>query len=520
MYLQDSIPLDSTNQFSKLFLDYVKNVPALDDFYSSKPRIESFKSALETKAFPLENRVVLKQELKMQYAGFDISSAVDANLGLISNQKTFTVTTGHQLCLFTGPVYFLYKIISTIKLSTDLKFHFPDYNFVPVYWMASEDHDFEEISSFNLFGKKFEWKSQQTGAVGNLITEEIKQIIDLIPESKPLFEKAYLGYKTLSEATRYLVNELFGKYGLLVIDGNSSSLKSVFSTTIQNELVSRSNFLSVVETSQNLEKLGYSLQIKPREINLFYLGENFRERIVEENNVFKVLNTDLTFTKAEILELAQTNPEKFSPNVVLRPLYQEIVLPNLAYIGGPGELAYWLQLKSMFVKNKVDFPILMPRNFAMLINENQLSKLQKLGFEPADLFKDENQLKNQLIIKKQSKVWDESVYKEELTSLFNKIKREAIEIDKSLEGFVDAQRNEGFKVLDLISKKVKKTAELKEQEGIAQLLNLKQKLFPNQTLQERTDNFLNFSLKNPDFIKELLNLFQPLQFEFNIVVSL
>src|SRR5690606_7245616 len=150
----------------------------------------------------------------------------------------------------------------------------------------------------------------------------------------------------------------------------------------------------VSKTNEAINTLpsNYKIQVNPREINLFYLNKNLRGRILETDDLFGVLDTDIRWTKDELLAEVNEYPERFSPNVILRPLYQEIILPNLCYIGGGGELAYWLQLKSNFEAQKVTFPILLLRNSVLLITEKQKEKLNKLKVSVADLFLNQNDL--------------------------------------------------------------------------------------------------------------------------------
>ena len=164
-----------------------------------------------------------------------------------------------------------------------------------------------------------------------------------------------MNHQDLATATRFLANELFKKEGLVILDGESKSLKNLFIPYMNEELKNQSSFKTVSETNLKLTSDEYSIQVNPREINLFYIEDNLRERIIFENGKYKVNNTKIEFSQVEILAEVDKNPEKFSPNVILRPLYQEVILPNLCYIGGGGEIAYWLQLKSNFVKFKVRF---------------------------------------------------------------------------------------------------------------------------------------------------------------------
>ena len=519
MYIHTKIPLEKTGQFSKGFIQYIQNQDLIQNFFNTYPSIDNFKKIIEDRKFEDTSREILHEVIFDQYSQLDCSPSVRLAMESIKDQKTFTVTTGHQLCLFTGPLYFIYKIVTTIRLSRKLKESYPDYNFIPIYWMATEDHDFEEINHFYLFNKRFAWQTNQEGAVGRFNTLEIKDIFESIQDKLPLFEASYLQNKTLGESTRSLINELFGDHGLLIIDGDSKKLKERFKEVIKADIFENLAFNHVSTATKELEDLGVEPQIQAREINFFYLDGNIRERIIKDKEQYKVLNTELRFSREELQDLINSSPESFSPNVALRPLYQEIVLPNLAYIGGPSEVVYWLQLKSFFEASKVDFPMLVPRNFALVVNKAQHEKLNKLHIEMEDLFQDEKRLKESYLNNNYSPVLDAPMYEEQFTAIFDEIKSKAIAVDKTLELFVEAQKREAFKILGNIDKKLVRALENKESEGVNQVLNLHSKLFPDGSLQERRDNFLNFYLNKPDFVETLLQLLDPLDFQFNILVE-
>src|SRR5699024_3444682 len=164
------------------------------------------------------------------------------------------------------------------------------------------------------------------------------------------------------------------------------SLKREFIPYIKRELLDQSGYKNIQKTVNRLADQEYTIQVNPREINLFYLNEHSRDRIIREDNLYFLHETEKRFTENEILEEVKNHPENFSPNAVMRPLYQEVVLPNLAYIGGSGELAYWLELKQYFKSEEVVFPVLMLRNSALLITPLQDRKREKLGRSQLDLF--------------------------------------------------------------------------------------------------------------------------------------
>ncbi|WP_421874648.1 bacillithiol biosynthesis cysteine-adding enzyme BshC [Marinoscillum sp.] len=513
----ETVNFDETECFAPIFLDYINQQDALKPFYNAFPSIENFDELIKTRRLSDDHRAILVHVLNRQYGALDNHEAVDFNIHSLGNDKTFTVTTGHQLNIFTGPLYFIYKIVTVINACKALKAKYPDYHFVPVYWMASEDHDLEEISHFHLFGKDYKWETDQKGPVGRMKPHSLNSVIDQLPEEVPLFEQAYLDHDTLADAVRYYVNELFGDQGLVVLDADNPKLKRLFSSVIEREIFENTSNGLVEQKSQELDAAGYKNQAFSREINFFYMEKGLRERIVKEGDQFKVLNTDKVFSAAEMEALIKTNPECFSPNVIMRPLYQETILPNLAYCGGPAEVAYWLQLKGVFDHYKTFFPALLPRVFSMIVNKANEKKVEKLNLTSKDIFKSAHVLKEEYLKKHGENGFGLEEERAELAKVFEKIKSKAETIDGSLTGFIGAEGAKGFKSLDNISKRLKKAEENNNETAMSQIDNIKDKLFPNGGLQERHDNFLNFYLNHPEFIQELLEKFDAFDFRFHVL---
>lgn len=510
-----AISFEKTNQFSKIFLDYVNCQGNLTEFYDLFPTLDNFERQIQQKiSFPKENRQILYQSLQKQYQ--HLAKKPQIVLDLLLNERTFTVTTGHQLNIFSGTLYFHYKILTVIKTAQILRKKYPNYNFVPVYWMASEDHDFEEINNFRLFGKKYEWESKEKGAVGRFKTEGLQNVISQTAEMSPLFVDAYQKHANLADATRFYVNELYASQGLLVVDGDDQDLKKIFSPVIKQEILQQISLPKVQESSEKLKEKGYSAQVFPREINLFYLDNQIRERIVAEKDRFSVLNSNISFSRAEIEAEIENNPQKFSPNVILRPVYQEMILPNLSYTGGPGELAYWFQLKAVFENFAVPFPMLLPRNFALILQKNDTAKMQKLGISIEDLFLGADQLKANFLAKNLQNPVDLSEESHFLEEIFEKVSQKAEKIDITLKKSVQAEfQKTKTNVLNL-EKKIRKAEENKHETSLSQIQNLSEKLFPKGDLQERTDNFLNFYLNDQNFLSDLLESFDPFDLRFQV----
>ncbi|ESU22357.1 hypothetical protein FEDK69T_23420 [Flavobacterium enshiense DK69] len=524
----DPISYQNSGYFSKLIVDYLNQEPEVQSLYHRFPTLENFRLQAEEKAnhFSENNRNVLANALVKQYSGFEISQASKANIALLKDNKTLTITTGHQLNLFTGPLYFLYKIISAINLAKQLKAAYPEFNFVPVYWMATEDHDFEEINYFNFKDKKIQWSRESAGPVGRLSTDGLKNVFEAFSKElgigdnssslRELFENAYLSHANLTDATRYLANELFKDHGLVIIDGDDVALKRLFVPYAKQELLEQTSFTKVSETIKEFKN--YTVQVNPREINLFYIEDNLRERILFEEGIYKINNSKLTFSESELLSELENNPEKFSPNVILRPLYQEVILPNICYIGGGGELAYWMELKSMFEVNNILFPILLLRNSVLLATEKQAAKADKLNLNWSDLFSKQHDLLNQKTAEFSNFNLDFSEQKAFLKQQFEKLTDIASQTDKSFLGAVKAQETKQLKGLDSLEKRLLKAEKRKHSEELVRISTLQNELFPNQSLQERKANFSEFYLEiGPKLVSELLENLDPLSNTFQVI---
>ena len=506
-----TISFEETKQFSKLFLDYINGETKLRSFYAYAPEIDSFKQAIADKGKENTNRQLLVEVLLEQHKTLTNNALSIQNIQLLKDSKTFTVCTGHQLCLFTGPLYFIYKIISTINLAEALKKKYPENNFVPVYWMASEDHDFDEIASIHLFGKTLTWETNGGGAVGRLNTDslsplvaELNQILGTSENAKDLgelFSEAYLKNNSLAAATRSLVHHLFADYGLVILDADDARLKSEFVDIIKDDISNTTNFKIVNQTIAELEKIGHKAQVNPREINVFKLSENSRERI--ESATSEVLNL---------------SPEVYSPNVVLRPLYQQKILPNIAYVGGPGELAYWFEYKAMFDHHGINFPILMPRNFALLSDEKTSQQLQKLGLTIQDLFKDLDALTKEFVSKNATSDVSLKVQEIQLVQFYKELAEKVSAVDPTLKASVEAEAQKALAGLKNIENKLLKSEKQKQETNINQIKKLKDKFLPEGILQERYDNFAPYYLKaGKQFIPDLKAAFDPFDFKLMIL---
>tara|TARA_R110002072_G_scaffold282761_2_gene445922 strand:+ start:15001 stop:16587 length:1587 start_codon:yes stop_codon:yes gene_type:complete len=490
---------NNLGQANEQHLNLVYNQDAYSKFINHTFSLTNVELQIQEKKqeFNKEKRTLLVNSLLKQYENVQESSLSINNIKLLKNENAFTVTTGHQLSFFSGPMYFVVKILHVIKLSEQLKKQYSDFQFVPVYWMATEDHDFEEVQSMRLFNKEFTWETDQEGPVGRFDLdgfEEVKKEIgemfrDEGAEIHSLL-KAYDG-KNFTEATRNLVHFLFKSYGLVIIDGDDSALKIQFSTVVKKELLEGFSFSEIERTNKELVTEGAKIQVKAREINLFYLKKGLRSRIISENNQYNIQGEG-AFTETEIMDELEKHPERFSPNVILRPLYQELTLPNLAYIGGTSEISYWLQLKGVFDAVNCVYPLIGVRNSIVWIESVTAKKKSKINLHLEDIFKTKDQLKKEYVEKNSGDTLDFSSLENALKTLQLEVKSTILANDPAMDAFSSAENARLAKQIDGLKAKMTKISKSKHQVAMNTIDQIKDKLFPDGKMQERVHNFFSF----------------------------
>lgn len=527
------LPYPQVPQLAKTDVAYAIGDPRLRPFYTYEPVLAGLEHALEQRAKTPGPRTELVQVLREQYQALPQLSPVQANLEALLQEDTFTVTTAHQPSLFLGPLFFLYKAVTTINLAETVQRNASNgRRIVPVFVLGSEDHDLAELNSIQLFGKKLTWESTEQGAVGSMPTAgltdvlaELKTILGESEAAQSLFarvEQAYTQAPTLAAATQALLHDLFGRYGLVVVDMNDARLKRHFIPVMRAEILEQPAYRIVNETNARLQAVGFKTQAVPREINLFYLQPGSRERITQlaggPTITYQVLNTELTFSQEELLAELEQYPERFSPNVVLRPLFQETILPNLAYVGGGGELAYWLERKDLFAHFDLPFPVLIRRNSVLWLDRETGKKLGKLHFTALQLFDDTESLIRTFVAARADGEVDLTAELRALHEIFDRITQKAQAVDPTLEKAVRAEEVKYAGGLEQWQSRLVRAEKQKHEVAINQLRALKEKLFPANGLQERTDNFLPYLLKYGDgFMDTLKENLDPLEAGFVIL---
>jgi bacillithiol synthase len=522
-----SLHYNKTGYFSTIVTDYLQQAGALRPFYTHLPNLKGIEDAIEARKKFTNHRALISSELEKQYAGIQTTEPVKKNIQLLLSENTFTITTAHQPAIFTGTLFFIYKILHTIKLAAFCKEQLPQYNFVPVFYMGSEDADLDELGKIYLSNEKIVWDTKQTGAVGRMNSKGLEKIIARIegelsvqPYGKELIQllkDCYLNSADIQTATFKLINGLFAEYGLIVLIPDNGNLKKVMHTVFEEDILNQNPSVIVGQTINNLSE-HYKVQANPRAINLFYLKVDKRERIELRGAKYEVLNSKLSFTKDELLKELNDYPERFSPNVILRGLFQETILPNILFIGGGGELAYWLELQDLFTNYKVPYPVLVLRNSFLIVEKKWKEKIAKLGFDIKDFFQPEQQLLTVLVTRNRN---GELKLENELTSvqqLYKLLKEKAANIDKTLQQHIDALEAKAIKPLHELEKKMLRAEKRKYEDQQRQIHVIKSALFPLNNLQERIENFMPYYAKwGVDFISMLYKNSLALEQEFIVL---
>lgn len=496
------LPFESTGYFSKIVEAYLQQHENIRPFYLHEPNWQGVETSMLSRDRHPVNREVLTEALLQQYDGQENTEAVFRNIALLKDSATYTITTAHQPNLFTGPMYFIYKILHVIKLAESFSAKYPDKKFVPVFYMGSEDADLDELGFVNIDGARWSWDTKQSGAVGRMnidkqllsLIESIAGQIGVLPngnEWAQLLRNNYATGKTIQEATLSIVHALFGHYGLVVLIPDQASLKKLFVPVMAKELTEQFSHKAVSATIQSLEQY-YKVQAAGRPLNLFYLIDDKRERIEKEGNVYTVPSLNLQFTEVTILQELNEHPERFSPNVILRGAFQETILPNIVFVGGGGELAYWLELKTVFEKAGVAYPMLLLRNSFSISSAKLVQKQLTLQLTDADLFLPEHQLISQYVEKHSEYQLNLDKEKAALQAYYDQLNKLATQIDPSLRDHVTALSHQSLKKITELEKKMKRAEKRNFSTAAHQIQTIKQALFPGNSLQERQENLASF----------------------------
>jgi bacillithiol biosynthesis cysteine-adding enzyme BshC len=512
-----------------LFLDYLYEFENVKKYYKKNFRDdEEYKKIIaKLSSTPRDHKYELTEILKSQYEGLNASRNTLGNIQALSSPNTFVVATGQQLGIFGGPLYTFYKIITAIKLSFSLKEKFPEYNFVPVFWMPGDDHDFEEIKSINLIDQSNNLinisyndgleQEINRGGVGELklnggINETLAKLEESLRKTEftagllDMLKSGYQEGKTVKEAFKKLLMYFFDEHGLVIFDPQPKEAKELLKELFKFEIENfRTTSKVLVETSADIEEI-YHSQVKVRAINLFYSEGDGRYLIEPFENEFKLKGKRKKFTKEELLAVIDAHPEYFSPNVMLRPICQDYIFPTIAYVGGPGEISYFAQAIPLYDIYNVEQPIIYPRSSLTIIEKNISNIFEKYDITFNDLFLEYERLSKKAV----SKFSDfnfEDIFrkaKDNISASFNDLQQQISAIDPTLSSPIQTSRDKALQNLDGLKAKAESAQVNKHESVLRQVSKAVNIAYPNSNLQERELNFIYFGNKyGPDFINKL-----------------
>ncbi|TXF85686.1 bacillithiol biosynthesis cysteine-adding enzyme BshC [Neolewinella aurantiaca] len=517
----DRIPFPDVPQFSQRDVAYATGAENLKPFFKYPVSLEAFEDVMADKAKDNTDRKLLVDELLAQYESFKNADAARTQVQSLLDENTFTVITAHQPSLFTGPLYFIYKICSTINLSRQLNERYPDKHIVPLFIMGGEDHDFDEINHARIKGEMIRWEQEVGGSVAMLSTTSLAPALSALKELlggeftpfgiHDRIQRAYTKHKTYGEATVAFVHDLFKDTELVVANPSRKAFKEAFRPMMEREIFEQLSQPLIEKAQSELTAAGYSGQAHAREINLFYLSPGRRDRIVFQGGVYGVLDTDKVFSEAEFREELASYPERFSPNVVMRPLFQELIFPNLAYIGGGGELAYWLERKEQFSAFGLNFPMLIRRNSVVWVDAKSGKKMDKLGLSVRDLLRHDDLIIRDFVAKHTKNELSLADELAQLKGLFETMSLKAKAIDPTLEAAALAEGTRQRKIVEQFESRLRRVEKTKFDREMTTIRELRATLFPGNSLQERKDNFLNVYLESgEEMFPVLLEALDPL----------
>jgi len=528
---------------NKLFLDYLYKFDNVKDFYSSNFRnkedfLQKFKNISEQ--FDLRNEIY--GIISGQYKGKEISLKTQKNISLLKDKKTLAIVTGQQLGILGGPLYTFYKTITALKLCSHLNERYDEYQFVPVFWLEADDHDFEEVRSINLLNgnndiKKIVYSDEavpeeNAGSIGylklsgsiNIFFDELDKVLRDTEFKQPLMETLRSSFsrdKTFKQAFAELLFWLFDEYGLILFDPQDTNVKNILKPVFKKEISDfRQHTEKLVYVSAKLEEL-YHAQVKVRPINLFYNFDGGRYLIEPIENEYRLKGKRKKFTREELLELAEKEPYNFSPNVLLRPVCQDYLFPTGFYIAGPSEISYLAQALPLYNIYQIPPPIFYPRSSATILEKNINSIMDKFGLDIRDVFVDSETLKRRII---------ESISKNSLNDLFtdamnnielilDQLKEKLFEIDKTISDGSTRYKQKILNDLNALKEKSLEAEKKKHEITLRQIDKVSNILYPNSNLQEREFNFIYFAHKyGMGFIKQIFDELSINKFEHQIIM--
>ncbi len=526
-----------------LFLDYLYEFENVSNFFTSDFRnkenyLKIFKNISENRRILTPD---ISEILVKQYSNLNPSTLTKENINKLSDKKTLTIFTGQQLGILGGPLYTFYKIITTIKLSRYLTERYNDYNFVPVFWMEADDHDFNEVRTTKIID---DTNSLLTiGYKEEIEEDDLKQSVGLINLDSSInnfFEKLnnslmatdfknsildhlkniYKEGRSFKESFRELIFNYFDEYGLVIFDPQDKAVKELLKPVFKKEITDfRTHTEKLVHTSATLEEL-YHAQVKVKPVNLFLRIDEGRHSIEPVDNEYKLRRKRKSFTQEQLLELLENEPDNFSPNVLLRPICQDYLFPTAFYVAGPSEISYFAQIKPLYELYDITEPIIYPRSSATILENSIANSLEKHSVSINDIFIDVESVKKKIINSVEENSVDEMFegITNQIEATFDQLKEKLIDLDKTIADSSNKYRDKILSNISELKSKAEKAQQKKYEVTLRQVDRAAVHLFPNSNLQEREINIIYFVNKYGDsFLKELFDELQINKFEHQII---
>ncbi len=511
------IKFDEIPGHLNLFLDYLYEFDSVKDYYKYNFRDpESFQQVFkDIPQKPHAPKEIISEVLKTQYADFNPSEKTMNNIFALSSKNTFAVVTGQQLGVLGGPLYTFYKIMTAIKLASYLRATYKEYNFVPVFWLAGDDHDFEEVKFIKILDEQNKVLNiaynddidieTNRGDVGSIeFKETIKSFFEEVSANlrESEFKKSILDFfssfyqegRTFKSSFKEMIFSLFDKYGLVIFDPQEREIKQLLKPIFKSEILEfRTHTQKLVEKSAKLEEV-YHAQVKIQPINLFYHDDEGRYLIEPAENEFKLKRKRKKFTQDELLELIEATPEKFSPNVLLRPICQDFLLPTVCYVGGPSEISYFAQVMPLYKIFNIAEPIVYPRSSATIVEKQAASILQKYNVDIKLLLQNPENLVEK-VISAQSDFTIDQLFQPAASSIeeaLDNLKNDLLKIDKTISDSTLKYKQKFSSYLDEFKNKANEANKRKHEITLKQLQKLIIALYPEKNLQERELNLIYF----------------------------
>lgn len=489
---------------SNLFRDYVEKFSKVETFYEHPPELKAAVRYAKKLEFPAERRTAVAEILRDQNALFCSGAETQRNLERLRD-GAFAVVSGQQVGLFGGPAFSFYKALSATQAARELTEKGVDA--VPVFWMATEDHDVDEVRRVRWFheGELLEFAlprpAEEAMPVGRIRLG--REVHELVVRAQPLLgetygdllHETYTPEATYSSAFAAMFARIFAEQGLILLDPLDERLHRVAGPFLRDALARRDEMNeALLKRDKELERAGYEVQVKvtAQSTLLFSMAGGKREVIGAKNAEFA--SGGRTMAREECLRRIENAPEQFSPNALLRPVMQDFLLPTIAYFGGPAEIAYFAQSQVLYEKLLGRMPVLFPRADFTLVDPKALRILKKYGLEVKDVWRGSQDLRNRMynsaVPKKLSREFGDSLGQVEKS--MKKLHREIAKVDPTIQGAITrAEKRIRYQVEKL---RHKTGAALDRHEKVIEkhqafLDNL---LFPEKGLQSRALCFLPF----------------------------